>query len=121
MAERRPRESAEAGGGAERVLIVMIASSPAALDELITLLLDLGLPGATVLESKGLGAILRSEMPIFSGLAAMIPEQTGSRVILSAALLKKADQLLDALESLPSASRPIAFTTPIHRAVGLSR
>lgn len=121
MAERQPRKRADGRGGAERVLIVMVASSPAALDELITLLLDLGLPGATVLESKGLGAILRSEMPIFSGLAAMIPEQTGSRVILSAASVERADELLDALEELPAGSRPIAFTTPIDRAVGLSR
>ncbi|TVQ31890.1 MAG: hypothetical protein EA376_07845 [Phycisphaeraceae bacterium] len=108
--------------GSDRVLLVMIASNPAMLDDLITALLDIGVTGATVIETKGMGAILREDMPIFAGLASLIPEHTGSRVVLSLTTSKQAGEafryLLDELE--PN-ERPIAFTTPVDRICGLKR
>lgn len=105
-----------------RVLLIVIASSHAQLDDLITVILDLGIPGATVIESKGLGAILRQEMPIFAGLASLIPDQTGSRVILSVLPRDRADQFFELIEQeFTGAARPIAFTVPIDRVAGLKR
>jgi hypothetical protein len=106
----------------ERVLLFVIASSPAQLDDIITVILDLGIPGATVIESKGLGAILRQEMPIFAGLASLIPDQTGSRLILSVTQRDRAEQFFSFLENdFSGAARPIAFTLPIERVSGLKR
>lgn len=106
----------------DRVLLIVIASSPAQLDDIITVVLDLGIPGATVIESKGLGAILRQEMPIFAGLASLIPDQTGSRLILSVSPRDKAEQFFTFLErDFTGATRPIAFTVPIDRVAGLKR
>jgi hypothetical protein len=99
-----------------------IASSANQLDQLITVVLDLGIPGATVIESKGLGAILRQEMPIFAGLASLIPDQTGSRLILSVMPRDKADQFFSIIEQdFTGGNRPIAFTVPIDRFAGLKR
>ena len=61
-----------------RVLVLMIVSDPGTLDRLITVLLDIGAPGATVIESKGMASIIREEMPMFAGLAHLLPERTGS-------------------------------------------
>ncbi len=106
----------------ERVLLVMIASNPAMLDDLITTLLDIGMSGATILESKGMTAILREEIPIFAGLASLLPENTGSRVLLSAAKRRQADQIIAHLEQeMKPAERPIVFTTPIERYLGPKR
>lgn len=106
----------------ERVLLMAIASSASQLDDLITVVLDLGIPGATVIESKGLGAILRQEMPIFAGLASMIPDQTGSRLILSVTPRDKAEEFFSLIErEFTGANRPIAFSVPIDRVAGLKR
>ena len=35
--------------------------------------LELGLPGATVLDAKGMGQIVSSELPIFSGFRSLFP------------------------------------------------
>ena len=105
-----------------RVLLVMIASDHAMFDDLITALLDIGLTGATVIESKGMGSILREEMPIFAGLAALIPEHTGSRVLISVTTRVQAEKVFQFLEDeIKAANRPIAITVPIERTAGLLR
>ena len=105
-----------------RVLLVLIATDHAMFDDLITALLDIGLTGATVLESRGMGSILREEMPIFAGLAALIPEHTGSRVLLSVTTREQADRVFGYMETeLKAANRPIALTVPIEKTSGLLR
>jgi hypothetical protein len=105
-----------------RVLLVMIASDHAMFDELITALLDIGLTGATVIESRGMGSILREEMPIFAGLAALIPEHTGSRVLLSVTTREQAGRVFKYLDTeLKASNRPIAVTVPVENAAGLLR
>jgi len=105
-----------------RVLLLMIASDHAMFDDLITALLDIGLTGATVIDSRGMGSIIRDEMPIFAGLAALIPEQTGSRVLLSITTRELAGRVFQYLEQeLKAANRPITVTVPVESAVGLVR
>lgn len=101
-----------------RVLLVIIMSDPRTFDAVVTMMLDLGLAG-TVAESKGLMALIREEIPIFSGLASMLPQTTGSRVILSVAKPETAEAMLISLEEEFAASDlPIAFTIGIDRIVG---
>jgi len=64
-------------------LFLIILDQAELVDELLTGFLDIGVPGATVLESRGMGSIIRQDMPMFAGLASLFPENTGSRVILS--------------------------------------
>jgi hypothetical protein len=97
------------------VLLVMIVANQGMLDDLVTAMLDLGIQG-TIIESKGLMSLLRDEMPIFSGLAAMIPQRTGSRVVLSVTAAGEIDQVFSFLQNeLSDEERPIAFTVPIDR------
>ena len=120
-----PVREAESGGELSpdgRVLLVMIASDHAMFDDLITGLLDIGLTGATVIESRGMGSILREEMPIFAGLASLIPEHTGSRVLLSVTTRQQAGRVFAYLDSeLKAATRPLAITLPIEGTSGLLR
>ncbi len=101
------------------VLLVLIVASPGMLDEIVTILLDFGI-GGTVVESKGLAAVLRAEMPIFSGLASLLPESTSSRIVFSLATRAQADKALDFIrEGLNRAQRPIGFILSLDRVVGL--
>ena len=103
----------------ERVLLVLIVGSAAAFDEILTGLLDIGIAG-TVIESKGLMALLREEMPVFGGLASMLDDNTGSKVVFSATQRFLADRVFDLLQTEFNASkRPVAFTLPIDRVIGL--
>ncbi len=103
----------------ERVLLIMIVGSAAAFDDVLTGLLDIGLAG-TVIESKGLMALLREEMPVFGGLASMLPDNTGTKIIFSATQRFMADRAFDLVESeFKADQRPLAFTVPIERVTGM--
>lgn len=111
-------DAAPANPGAAQ-LLVLIARTEESFDPVVTALLDAGITGATVVESRGIGAIIRSEMPIFAGLAALLPQATGSRVVLSVAKPERIEALLRFLEQLPRERRPIGVTLPVNQVLGL--
>lgn len=100
-------------------LLILIARTEESFDPVVTALLDAGITGATVLESRGIGAIIRAEMPIFAGLAALLPQATGSRVILSIASPDRIASLMRFLDQLPRERRPIGVTLPAQHVLGL--
>jgi hypothetical protein len=101
------------------VLMVMIMASPVVFDDIVTALLEFGVQ-ATVVQSKGLMAMMREEMPIFSGLASLLPGQTGSRVLMSVTTTATAAKVFEFLEhDLAQADRPIAFTISLDGVIGL--
>lgn len=124
MAEKPETRSQEATSKESdgRVLLVVIASDPNAMDDLLTALLDIGLTGATVVESKGMAAVLREEMPIFAGLVALVPGATGSRMLFSVATTEQADRVVEFInEDDRSEARPIAVVLPVLQTAGLRR
>jgi hypothetical protein len=103
----------------ERVLMVIIVPNTTVLDDVATGLLDIGIAG-TVLESKGLMTLMREEMPIFGGLASMLPQNTGSKMLFSVTTGELAETAFKMIErEFKQVERPIAFTVPIDRLVGL--
>ena len=120
MAELRSAQSSVTAADAQApVLLVLIIASPGMLDDIVTILLDFGI-GGTVVESKGLAAVLRAEMPIFSGLASLLPDSTSSRIIFSMTIRAQAEKALDFLtEGLSRTGRPIGFIVSLDRVVGL--
>jgi len=104
----------------ERRLLITIARDETVLDELVTGMLDVGMSRATVLEAKGLSAILRQDMPIFAGLAALLPPHTGSRVILCVTDTKTLERYKRYLEELPEEQRPIGVVVPVDETFGLN-
>ena len=94
-------------------LLILIARTEESFDPLVTALLDANIQGATVLESRGLGTIIRSEMPI------LLPQSTGNRVVLSIATRAQIDELMRFLSQLPIERRPIAVTLPLETVMGL--
>ncbi len=107
----------------EAKLAILIIDDPALVDDVITGFLDIGLRGATVIDSQGMGQIVRQEMPIFTGLTSLFGSQTGSRVVLAVIAAEQAEAVFAlAKEVGQMADEPravICFTLPIDRVQGL--
>lgn len=100
-------------------MVVLVVKSPESFDPVINALLDAGMTGATVVDSRGLAAVLRQEMPIFAGLAALLPQTTGSRMVVSVATRESVDSLMKFIDDLPAELRPVGAVIPIERTIGL--
>lgn len=100
-------------------LLILIARTEEGFDAIVTGLVDVGIGGATVVDSRGLAAIVRDELPIFSGLAALLPVGTGSRVILSLTDERHVQAVLKLVEDLPEESRPVGAVVPVLATFGL--
>lgn len=100
---------------ARQVLLVLIVTRPEQMDHAVTGLLDVGL-AATFVEARGLMAIVREEMPVYSGLASLLPDVTGSRMCFSLTTADAADRVFRFFKAeLKPADRPIGFTVPVDR------
>jgi len=49
-------------------LLVFICNQPEKLEEILEGFLEVGITGATIIDSLGMGRILAAEVPIFAGL-----------------------------------------------------
>ncbi|MDX2114241.1 MAG: hypothetical protein SFZ24_01290 [Planctomycetota bacterium] len=121
-AARRPAaQTSPPTAGGSPVLLILIVPSKTVLSELVPMLIDLGVD-ATILESRRLSTVLREDLPIFSGLASMLPDAPGGRLILSITDAAHAHSLTRTIEDAnwrgPS---PILATIALSTTSGLRR
>lgn len=104
-------------------LFVIVLDEPQLVDELLTGFLDLGVRGATVVESRGMGQIVRESMPVFAGLASLFPESTGSRMVLSVMPVSLVDTVFELVEEVVGAlekpNSAVCFTLPVEQFRGI--
>ncbi len=108
-----------------KLLLVCICNRPEALDEILEGFLEVGITGATVLDSVGMGRILSAEVPIFAGFRSMFRgASAGNRTILS--VVDGPERARDAVGIIEQALGPldepgggIVFTVPVERVWGL--
>lgn len=66
-------------------LVVIILNRIDRLEDLLTAFLEIGVAGATVIDSIGMGHIVSHNIPIFAGLRAAFPGTSpGNKTILAA-------------------------------------
>jgi len=100
-------------------LLIVIVPAGTLFEAVVQTVRTLGLSG-TVVDGKGLTAALNEEMPIFGGLASMLPNSAGSRVLLCATTAHRARDAMAMLESrYQRADRPIALVVPVAHAIGV--
>ena len=106
-------------------LVVVILSKAQLVDELITGFLDMGVSGATVVESRGMGQIIRQDMPMFAGLVSLFPETTGSRTVMSVVPEEMVDQIFDLVDEivgdLEGANSGVCFSLPVDKFRGVRK
>jgi nitrogen regulatory protein PII len=57
-------------------LFVIILNHVEYLEDLLSALLEIGISGATILDSTGMGRVLTTQIPIFAGLRDAFPNAT---------------------------------------------
>lgn len=107
-------------------LLIAVINQEEKVDEILTGFLDLGITGATVLNSEGMGRLLPHDVPIFAGLQTLTSRdrpqnQTIFSVIETEEKVEGAIELLQRVcGDLNSPATGIAFTIPVNRVAGLA-
>jgi len=106
-------------------LIVAVVNDPDKLDEILSGFLELGITGATVIGSEGMGRLLTHDIPIFAGLQSLIAgARPQNRTIFSVVADEKVDDafalLQDVCGNLAAPATGIAFSVPVNKVVGLA-
>ena len=106
-------------------LLVAVIHDVEKLDEILSGFLELGITGATILDSEGMGSVLSHDVPIFAGLQTLISgSRPQNRLILSVVPEDKVKPAVDLLQDvsggLDEPATGIAFTLPVDAVFGLA-
>jgi nitrogen regulatory protein PII len=106
-------------------LLIAVVNDPERVDEILSGFVELGVTGATVINSEGMGRLLSHDIPIFAGLQTLIRgSRPQNRTIFSVIPLQLVDTALELLKDvcgdLASPATGIAFVLPLERVVGLA-
>lgn len=105
-------------------LLVAVINQEEKLEEVLSGFLEIGVTGATVVNSEGMGRLLASEVPIFAGLTALARRtRPRNQMVFSVLEEEKVDRALALLQEVvgdfAQPATGIAFTVPLGRVLGL--
>lgn len=106
-------------------LLVAVINQEEKLDEILPGLVELGVTGATILPSEGMGRMLSHDIPIFAGLEALAAySRPRNHTLLSVLHDSKVEAVIALLQDIcgdfQQPSTGIVFTVPLSRVVGLA-
>ena len=106
-------------------LLVAVINHAELVDDVLAGFVELGITGATLLESKGMGRVLSQELPIFAGLQSLnARSRTANRTLFCVADDAKVEAAIRLIEEtcgdLGEKGVGIVFTLPVSRVVGLA-
>ncbi len=101
-----------------RVLFIFILNNSDYLDDIITLFVELGVPGATIVESTGMVKYLSEEIPIFAGFREILQgARESNRIIFSVMNKDLVPKVIKGIEeivgSLNDPGTGVAFSLPV--------
>lgn len=127
MRARGPRLPARVGRFYVRgmQLLVAVVNDPDRIDEILSGLLALGITGATVIRSEGMGNRLSQDIPLFARLNTPIARhRPENRTVFSVIADDRVEPALALLQrvcgDLGDPGTGIAFTIPLDRVIGLA-
>ena len=107
-------------------LLIAVINQEEKLDEILSGLVELGITGATILASEGMGRVLSHDIPIFAGLEALALRSRPQNQTLFSVIKddRKVDQVIALLQEIcgdfEAPATGIVFTVPVGRVVGLA-
>lgn len=107
-------------------LLVAVVDDTDRMEEILAALLEVGVTGATLIDSRGMGRILSQELPVFAGLQTLIGRSRPQNQTLFSVIEdpERVDRAVEVIESIcgrfASPATGIVFTVPVHRVVGLA-
>lgn len=105
-------------------LVVVILNRIELLEDLLSAFLEIGVSGATVIDSVGMGRILSHDVPIFAGLRSAFPGTSPvNKTVFMATEDERVEDILTVVEDVcGDLSRPgtgLVFVVPVETALGL--
>ena len=105
-------------------LLILFLNKVEKLEEVLEGFVEIGITGATVIDSVGMGHILSEEVPIFAGLRFMFAgAKPHNKTIFSVIKDEKEEEAIRLLQKiLGDLKKPgtgIVFTIPLNRVEGL--
>jgi len=106
-------------------LLVCVINEPGKVDEILEAFLEIGVTGATVLDSQGMATTLVEDVPIFAGFRNVLrgvgkPNKTIFSVIKDHETVERAIAAVEKIcGSLETPSTGIVFTVPVGFVKGL--
>lgn len=106
-------------------LLLCVINQENKLDDILSGFLELGITGATVINSEGMGRVLSHDIPIFAGLQTLISRaRPQNQTIFSVMDDEKIDGAIALLQEICGLGQEpatgIVFTIPVGRVVGLA-
>jgi nitrogen regulatory protein PII len=106
-------------------LLIAVINEPDRVDDVLAGFLDLGITGATVIASEGMGRVLSNDLPIFAGLQAFAsgsrPQNTTIFSVIADDRVAPALNLLrEVVGDLADPATGIALVLPVSQVVGLA-
>jgi nitrogen regulatory protein PII len=105
-------------------LLILVVNEQEKLDEILAGFVEIGITGATIVDSVGMGQVLSTTLPIFAAFPVLrAGSRPANKTIFSVADDDKVERALDLIEEIwGEAVRPgsgIAYSLPVERVVGL--
>ena len=106
-------------------LLIVVINERERLDEILHGFLALGVTGATIINTEGMGRILSDDIPVFAGLQAAVGgERPKNITIMTVMAAERVDELIglvkDVCGDLDAPATGIAFVMPVERVIGLA-
>lgn len=107
-------------------LLIAVINDVDRIDEILAGFLEIGVTGATIIDSEGMGRVLSEETPVFADLQTLISRsrpqnQTLFSVIEGDETVERALAIIqDVCGNLEDPATGIAFTMPLTRVIGLA-
>lgn len=106
-------------------LLIAVINHVEQVDDILAGFVELGITGATILDSEGMGRVLSHDVPIFAGLRSLTARSRPSNQTLFSVIEDdKVDAAISLIQEvcgdLDSPGAGIVFTLPLTRVVGLA-
>ena len=106
-------------------LLIAVINHVELVDDILAGFVELGVRGATVVDSEGMGHVLTAEVPIFAGIRSLTARSRPSNQMLFSVIDDdKSDAAIAMIQevcgSLDSPGAGIVFTVPVTKVVGLA-
>ena len=106
-------------------LLVAVVNHAELVDDILAGFVELGITGATIVNSEGMGHVLSHDVPIFAGVRALAARSRPSnQTVFSVIDDEKLDDAIALIQEvcgdLAQPGAGIVFAVPVSRVVGLS-
>lgn len=106
-------------------LLIAVINHEEKLDDVLAGFVELGITGATIIGSEGMGRVLSHDVPIFAGLRSLTARsRPNNQTIFSVVQDDKVDAAIALMQEvcgdLNSPGAGIVFVVPVSRVVGLA-